>query len=115
MSFLVDPPLLVGAGAAIQRLAPDAASARWAERGVVALFLAVSGLLYVDAPITRPMWTALRSRSGRDWMINSGILRIDTAPSPTRHHLAAAALFALYPSWLRLGRRIGRGRAQTSS
>lgn len=110
MSFLADPPMLVGAGAAIERLALGDAESRRAERAVLALFLGVSGLLYLDAPVMRPMWEALRSPSGRDWMINSGVLRLDTGRSSVAAHAAAAGLFALYPAWLRLGRRLARTR-----
>ena len=111
MSFLADPPMLVGAGAAIERLAPDERTARRAELAVLALFFAVSGALYLEAPATRPMWRALRARSGLDWMINSGVLRLDTSSRTRRRDVAALAMFALYPSWLRAGRRLARRRS----
>lgn len=96
MSFLVDPPLLVLSGAAIEVLAPDERTAAVAGTAVLGTFFAVSGALYAH-----PGW-------GRDWMLNSGLFSFEhRRPSP-RTHVLAAAIFATYPWWLRLGRRLAR-------
>lgn len=108
MSFLLDPPMLVGAGAAIERLAPDERTKRIAQTATVAVFVGTSVGLYLEAPWTRWLWKLCGARSGRDWMLNSGVTRFEyERPSPAVH-VAAAAMFALYPSWLRFGRRLAR-------
>ena len=108
MSFLVDPPLLVGAGAAIGRLAPTDRSRRGAEAAVLAGFMATSISLYVDARWTRRLWEPLPATSGRDWMINSGVFGFEHRRPGPGTHVVAASLFATYPLWLRLGVRLGR-------
>ena len=108
MSFLADPPLLVAAGAAIERAPLDERAATWAGRAVVALFVGVSGALYADVDATRPMWRLLRARSGKDWMVNSGVLSLDVQRPSRRRDAGALVLFALYPAWLRLGRTLAR-------
>lgn len=106
MSFLVDPPMLVASGAAIGVLAPDERTARAATRVVVATFLVTSVGLYVEAPFTRWLWRLCRARSGRDWMINSGVFRFDETAAGAGTHVLAAAIFATYPLWVRVGRRL---------
>ena len=113
MSFLVDPPMLVASGAAIERLAPDQRTARAAERAVVATFLVTSIGLYVEAPFTRWLWRMCRARSGRDWMINSGVFSFDETAAGARTHLLGAAIFATYPFWVKLGRRPRSRRTRT--
>jgi hypothetical protein len=108
MSFLVDPPLLVAAGAAIGRAGADEKTARRAEGAVLAVFLVTSVSLYANARWTRPIWRLCRARSGRDWMVNSGVFSLETDPVTTRRAVAAVALFATYPAFLRLGRRLAR-------
>lgn len=107
MSFLADPPLLVGAGAAIEAAIPDEEAKRKVEIGVLAVFLVTSISLYFDLGWTKWLWKLCRARSGRDWMLNSGVLRLDYEEVGTGTHAAAAALFALYPLWIHLGRRAG--------
>lgn len=110
MSFLIDPPLLVAAGAAVERLAPNERNAlRW-EAGTLAVFLGVSTAVYLNAPGTKLVWSPFGSRSGRDFMVNSGLLHLDT-PRGVAGHAAAAAAFATYPAWLRLGRHLARRRS----
>jgi hypothetical protein len=46
--------------------------------------------------------------SGRDWMPNSGILRLDHERAGSRTHAVSAALFASYPLWLWRGWKDGR-------
>lgn len=108
MSFLVDPPLLVMSGAAIERLAPDERVARRAETAVLATFLVTSGALYANARWIRPFWEACRAETGRDWMLNSGVFRFDHRNVGAPTHALALALFATYPYWLKAGRRLAR-------
>ena len=108
MSFLVDPPLLVASGVAIERLAPDERTAERAGTAVLATFFVTSGALYVNARWIRRFWEACRAETGRDWMLNSGVFRIDHRKVGWPTHLLSAAIFATYPSWLRLGRRLAR-------
>jgi hypothetical protein len=108
MSFLADPPLLVATGAAIERYVDDPRRARRLRRATVAVFVGTSVALYLDRPWTRWLWRLCRASSGRDWMVNSGVLRIDVSNLGGRDHVLAAALFALYPLWIELGRRLGR-------
>lgn len=102
MSFLVDPPLLVAAGAASNRIGSPTAR-RAAEPIVLAAFLTASISLYANASWTRPLWRVCRAESGRDWMLNSGVTRFEHRHPRAGVHLIAAALFALYPAWYRLG------------
>jgi len=50
---------------------------------------------------------ACGARSGRDWMVSSGVLRIDAARIGPRGHAVAAALLATHPIRLWLGYRRG--------
>src|SRR5207237_977339 len=77
MSFLVDPPMLVMTGAAIERLAPDERAASRASTAVLGTFLVTSGALYTNARWIRPFWEACRAETGRDWMLNSGVFGFD--------------------------------------
>jgi hypothetical protein len=107
MSFLADPPLLVGSGAVIETVIPDEDTRRRVEMAVVVIFLVTSISLYFDLPWTKWLWKLCRAKSGRDWMLNSGLLRMDYEHVGARTHALSAGLFALYPLWIRLGRRIG--------
>ena len=109
MSFLVDPPLLVASGAVIEATLPEQVATP-AERAVIAIFLATSVSLYLEAGWTRWLWRACRARSGRDWMVNSGVFRFDVEEPSRQMHLVSAALFATYPLWPALGRRLARRR-----
>ena len=132
MSFLIDPALLYATGRAYRRIAerdargdraarPEPAAARpeppasapardlAAGAGIMAVFWGVSIGLYLEQRWTRPVWRLCRAESGRDWMLNSGVLRIDWRRAGWRTHLVAALIFATYPLWLWLGmRRRGR-------
>lgn len=108
MSFLLDPPLLVAAGAAIERGLPDEDTRRKASLGVLAAFVGVSGALYANAPGLGAWWKPFRARNGREFMLTSGLARIDEAQMTRAHHAAALSLFALYPVWLSLGRAAAR-------
>lgn len=110
MSFLLDPPLLVAAGAVIERAVPDRALARRLGAGAVSVFVGVSALLYARAPIPglslwyRPFGCA----DGRDFMLGSGVVSFADHDAGPRTHVLAAAIFATYPGWLALGRRLAR-------
>ena len=109
MSFLIDPPLLYLNGEAYARVAPGRAPLLGAA--TVGLFWAVSGALYLNQAWTRPLWRLCRARSGRDWMLNSGVLHIDERRAGARTHALALLIFATYPLWLALGHRHGLRRS----
>ena len=106
MSFLIDGPWLYANGRAIAKVAPEKA----APLGVatMAVFWGVSVPLYLNARWTERIWRACRARSGRDWMLNSGVLRIDPENTTRRTHVISALIFATYPLWLALGVRHGK-------
>jgi hypothetical protein len=109
MSFVVDPPLLVASGAAIEALAgEDESTARRARTGVVALFAGVSLALYANLPGLGRIWRPFGSRSGREFMLTSGLARVDERRIAPSQHAAALSLFALYPLWPRLGAALVR-------
>ena len=64
--------------------------------------------LYANRRWTRPIWERCRAADGRDWMLNSGVLRFDHRDPGPATHAVAAALFATHPLWLWLGWRDGR-------
>lgn len=109
MSFLIDPPLLYSSGRTYARLTRDSQPSVARDVGVGAVFMAVfwgvSVGLYLEQGWTRPVWRACRAESGRDWMLNSGVLRLDWRKADTRAHVLSALLFATYPLWLWLGMR----------
>jgi len=111
MSFLIDPPWLYANGRAYGALAPETAQGRTAAAAgaaTIGAFWAVSISLYLNRAWTRPIWRACRASDGRDWMLNSGVLRLDHRRAGRRTHAVSAALFATYPLWLWLGWRDGR-------
>lgn len=111
MSFLIDPPWLYANGRAYAAVAPEAAQGRTAAAlgaATIAGFWAVSVSLYLDRPWTRPIWKACRARSGRDWMLNSGVLSLEHRRPGRATHFVSGLLFASYPLWLWLGWREGR-------
>ena len=108
MSFLIDPPWLYANGRAIAAVAGDDAAAAKLGAATMAVFWGVSIPLYLDQRWTRPIWRACRAASGRDWMLNSGVLRLDHERPSKATHTLSAAIFATYPLWLYLGYRHGR-------
>lgn len=74
----------------------------------MAVFWGVSVPLYLDQRWTRPIWQECRARSGREWMLNSGVTRLDWQAAGAATHLVAAGIFATYPYWLWHGVRAGR-------
>jgi hypothetical protein len=103
MSFLIDGPWLYASGRACASL-PEPVG-RAAGAATVGVFLATSISLYLDRPWTRPIWRLCRAQSGRDWMLNSGVLRLDHQGAGAGTHGVSALLFATYPLWLWLGYR----------
>jgi hypothetical protein len=114
LSFVIDPPLLVASGAAIEALAgEDEVAARRARAGVVGIFVGVSPALYANCPGLGRIWRPFGSRSGREFMLTSGLARVDESRIAPSQHAASLALFLLYPLWPRLGAalvRASRGR-----
>jgi len=108
MSFLIDPPLLLASGAAIEMMAPTEGAADLAETAVLGVFLGTSISLYFDAPWTEPIWRLCGAKSGRDWMLNSGVFKFEYEETTQTMNTAAGLMFATYPFWLRLGRRLAR-------
>jgi hypothetical protein len=111
MSFLIDPPLLYASGRAYGAATgeqPDSARDALIIGATMAIFWGVSVSLYLDKRWTKPIWWLCRAESGRDWMLNSGVLRLDwrRAGSPT--HILSAAIFTTYPLWLWKGVSDGR-------
>jgi hypothetical protein len=114
VSFLVDPPLLVASGAVIEATAPDDTTARRLEAAVLGVFIVTSVSLYANARWTDWLARLCRARSGRDWMLNSGVFHLDDEKAGLPTHVVSTAIFCTYPLWIRLGRRLGgalRGRA----
>jgi hypothetical protein len=110
VSFLLDPPLLVASGAVAERvLGPDERNLKIAWAASVASFVAVSAALYANAePISR-RWPKLGARSGREFMLTSGLAEVDEPSITPAQDAAALSLFALYPLWFRLGQALARG------
>jgi hypothetical protein len=112
MSFLIDPVLLyAGArtyGERTREAADPARDALFAGSGLV-LFWGVSIPLYLNQRWTRPLWKLCRASSGRDWMLNSGVLRLDPSRAGGNTHVLATLIFLTYPYWLWRGLRAGRG------
>jgi hypothetical protein len=111
MSFLLDPPLLVAGGAMIERLAPDERTADRLASLTITTFLGVSTALWNDSgsPLLEPIWRPFGSAGPRDFMINSGLLELPVPQRPSRRdQVLAGAVFATYPLFLAVGRRLGR-------
>lgn len=110
MSFLVDPPWLAANGYLIGRALPDGKAQTAAELLTLGVFIGTSVALYRNEEWTRPLWEACGAESGRDWMLNSGVTAFEhRRPSDTTQRVAAA-IFALYPLFLRWGVERGRRR-----
>ncbi|MDI3312818.1 MAG: hypothetical protein QJR12_00580 [Mycobacterium sp.] len=110
MSFLFDPPLLIAAGVLIERVVPEE-NRDIAEAATVGLFFGTSFGLYQNVPGLGVMWRPFRAQNGRDFMWNSGIFALNTAQLGWPMHAVAGAMFASYPFFIMLGRRLGRRRA----
>ena len=109
MSFLVDPPWLYANGRAYAAAGgPDGRPAAALGAATIGAFWAVSVSLYLNKRWTKPIWKACRAEDGRDWMLNSGVLRLDHRNAGPGTHAVSALLFATYPYWLWKGYRDGR-------
>ncbi len=106
MSFLIDGPWLYANGRAIAELPEETQEPLAAA--TIGVFLITSISLYLNLGWTRWIWELCRARSGRDWMVNSGVLSIDETRIGPRGHVLSALIFATYPLWLWLGLRAGR-------
>ncbi len=109
MSFLIDPALLYAGGKTYRAITREQPADPLRDAAVgtatMAVFWGVSIGLYRNQRWTTPVWKICRARSGRDWMLNSGVLRIDETRAGRTTHLISAAIFATYPLWLALGMR----------
>lgn len=116
-SFLIDPPWLVSLGfvygKVTARIADEnkrAKARRFLDVSTIAVFYVTSISLYFNLEWTRWIWEMCKAKSGRDWMINSGVFRFDPENVSPRGHAISAALFATYPLALKLGYKLaGRG------
>ncbi|MHB8263213.1 MAG: hypothetical protein ACYDGY_05635 [Acidimicrobiales bacterium] len=107
MSFLADPPLLVASGVAIDSVVSDEDTAKKLEMGTLIVFLLVSISLYLNLGWVKRFWQFFGAKSGRDFMINSGVLPFNSENTTARKHLVSVAIFSTYPLWLRMGRKLG--------
>ncbi|GAA0510920.1 hypothetical protein [Halorubrum aquaticum] len=96
MSFLLDPPSLVGIGVLLDRYVGSPVRRARLAAGVVLVFLTTSTLLYLDV---LPWW--FTDEDGPEWMLNSG-LDTDLTRGPGTDVLAVI-MFAAYPLWMKLG------------
>ena len=108
MSFLIDAPWLYAKGRALAH-APEPARTPLAA-ATIATFWGAGVAMYLDKPWSRWMWKSIPARDGRDFMINSGVLRFDHERDRRRADAISAAVFATYPLWLWLGLQHGRRR-----
>lgn len=109
MSFLLDPPLLVAAGAAAElALGDDERAVDHVGVATVLAFAGISAALYANFEPLARRWPTLGARSGREFMLTSGLAEIDEGSIGPLRHAAALSLFALYPLWFRLGRDLVR-------
>jgi hypothetical protein len=109
VSFVIDPPLLVASGAAIEATTGnDPARARRLRLAITGLFVGVSVALYANSPGLGRIWRPFGARSGREFMLTSGLGRLDGRPLGPSRHAAALSLFLLYPLWARLGAALVR-------
>lgn len=107
MSFLLDPPMLVASGVLIERGLP-AEQRDAAEAATLGVFFGGSFGLYNNVPGLGLLWRPFRAQNGRDFMWNSGVFGVRTQQLNWPMHALAAAIFATYPFFLKLGRRLGR-------
>jgi hypothetical protein len=108
MSFLIDPPLLYASGRAYAHATsddPNPVRDAAIAAATMALFWGVSISLYQNRRWTKPIWSLCRAKSGRDWMLNSGVLHLEHERSGKVTNAVSAAIFATYPYWLWLGLR----------
>ena len=107
MSFLLDPGMLVASGVLIERAVPEE-KRDLAEAATMATFIGISLALYLEAPGLGLFWKPFKSKNGRDFMINSGVFHVNTDDAGWKTDVVSAAIYATYPFFLKLGRRLGR-------
>jgi len=113
MSFLIDPPWLYASGRLYGSVLEEGTpAARLVHRSTAAIFLVTSISLYADRGWTRPIWERCKAKSGRDWMLNSGVFKFEHRRVDRRTHALSALIFLTYPWWLLLGERHARRRKQ---
>jgi hypothetical protein len=108
VSFLIDAPWLYANGRVLARV-PERAHKPVAA-ATIATFWGAGAAMYVDKPWIRWLWRRIPARDGRDFMINSGVLKFDHERDRRKADAISAAVFATYPLWLWLGLRHGRRR-----
>jgi hypothetical protein len=109
MSFLLDPPLLFASGAVTEIVAAgEERLVRASRRVAVAGFVGVSLALYGNVRAVSDRWPMFGARSGREFMLTSGLARIDEHRLTRVQHVASLSMFALYPLWFELGRAIAK-------
>ncbi|MBS4728626.1 hypothetical protein MSM1_09870 [Mycobacterium sp. SM1] len=109
MSFLFDPPMLLASGVLIERVVAEE-KRDFAEAATLGAFFGTSFGLYHNVPGLGLMWRPFRAQNGRDFMWNSGVFDLNTEQLKWPMHAAAGAMFATYPLFIKLGRRLGRRR-----
>lgn len=107
MSFLLDPPMLVVSGVLIERRLPEDQRDA-AEAATLGVFFGASFGLYQNVPGLGLLWRPFRAQNGRDFMWNSGVFGVNTTQLRWPMHALAGGMFATYPFFLKLGRRLGR-------
>jgi hypothetical protein len=107
MSFLFDPPMLVASGVLIEQAVPEE-KRDIAEAATLGVFFGASFGLYNNVPGLGVLWRPFRAQNGRDFMWNSGVFDVKTEQLNWPMHAAAGAMFATYPFFIKLGRRLGR-------
>ena len=114
-SFLIDPFLLVALGGLVVYVSGKLVLKGMVRRLLVivlcvltlGIFYVCSVSLYLDSPWIGWMWRLCGAETGRDWMLNSGVLHFDYVNTPVYGHLIGGALFVLYPVWLYGGILLG--------
>ena len=109
MSFLLDPPMLVASGLWNERTLPEE-KRDVAEAATLGAFFSTSFGLYQNVPGLGVLWRPFGSQSGRDFMWNSGVFDVKTSEIRWPMHAAAGIIFATYPFFIKLGRKLGRRR-----
>jgi hypothetical protein len=107
MSFALDPALLVASGVLIERRLPEDRR-DVAEAATLGVFFGGSFGLYHNVPGLGLLWRPFRAKNGRDFMWNSGVFGVQTEQLSWPMHAVAGAIFATYPFFIKLGRRLGR-------
>jgi len=113
-SFLIDPPWLVSLGflygKATDKLVKDEGKKvkvrKFLDVSTIGIFYMTSISLYFNREWTRWIWEMCKAKSGRDWMINSGVFHFDHENVTPMGHAVCAVMFATYPLALKLGYKL---------